>query len=321
MPSRKTFFIIFVLIIVIGGLTWWFRVKTQTTVYENPQAKLVTAMDKMIVTDTDNDKLMDWEEELWKTDPKNPDTDGDTMNDGEEIHQERDPLKKGPDDKLDKDTIQNKINPESEADLTETDKFSRELFVKYLAAKQSGQPLDENDYRDLLTRAVEQPSIQKIYTEKDFITFSSETTEKVKAYGNEIAHILTDPAKQPLEHELAILGRVTENQDATELEKLKPLITQYELIRNSLLQTKVPLSAVPWHIRLINIVQRKIVEIQGMAFIFSDPLRAFPTINQYMEDENANEYINSIKSFQDYFALQNITFEQNDRAYLLTNSI
>ena len=46
--------------------------------------------EKIILKDSDNDGLKDWEEVLWKTDPNNPDSDGDGMNDNEEVLSERD---------------------------------------------------------------------------------------------------------------------------------------------------------------------------------------------------------------------------------------
>lgn len=50
--------------------------------------------------DTDNDGLKDWQEELFKSDPLNPDTDGDGYLDGEEINSGFNPLVKSPGDKL-----------------------------------------------------------------------------------------------------------------------------------------------------------------------------------------------------------------------------
>lgn len=42
--------------------------------------------------DSDNDGLRDWEEALWKTDPKNPDSDGDNILDGAEAKNNREIL-------------------------------------------------------------------------------------------------------------------------------------------------------------------------------------------------------------------------------------
>jgi hypothetical protein len=48
--------------------------------------------------DNDNDGLTNWQEDLYKTDPNNPDTDGDGYSDGEEINSGRNPLVKAPGD-------------------------------------------------------------------------------------------------------------------------------------------------------------------------------------------------------------------------------
>ena len=49
--------------------------------------------------DTDNDGLLDWEEEIYKTGPNNPDTDKDGYLDGEEVASGYDPTKPAPNDK------------------------------------------------------------------------------------------------------------------------------------------------------------------------------------------------------------------------------
>ena len=67
----------------------------------NNQKEQGAALDaSLTLKDTDQDGLKDWEEALWKTNPKNPDTDGDGTSDGEEVNSGRDPNKKGPDDLL-----------------------------------------------------------------------------------------------------------------------------------------------------------------------------------------------------------------------------
>jgi len=53
-----------------------------------------------IIDDYDYDGLADWEEEIYKTDPTNPDTDGDGYLDGEEVASGFDPTIPAPNDKL-----------------------------------------------------------------------------------------------------------------------------------------------------------------------------------------------------------------------------
>ena len=50
--------------------------------------------------DSDNDGLKDWQEELYKTNPYNPDTDNDGYLDGEEINSGHNPLVKAPGDEV-----------------------------------------------------------------------------------------------------------------------------------------------------------------------------------------------------------------------------
>ena len=42
--------------------------------------------------DADEDRLFDWQEYLWNTDPLNPDTNGDALSDGDDVHMGFDPL-------------------------------------------------------------------------------------------------------------------------------------------------------------------------------------------------------------------------------------
>jgi hypothetical protein len=54
-----------------------------------------------MLDDADGDGLTNREENLWRTDWRNPDTDGDGFTDGEEVLSGHDPTKRGPDDFLD----------------------------------------------------------------------------------------------------------------------------------------------------------------------------------------------------------------------------
>jgi len=77
--------------------------------------------------------LKDWEENLWGTDPNNPDTDGDGTSDGKEVSEGRNPLIAGPNDLI-KDTIKNNNNNNYQ-NLNETEKLSRDFFNGYLKLK------------------------------------------------------------------------------------------------------------------------------------------------------------------------------------------
>lgn len=271
---------------------------------------------KLLAKDTDEDGLKDWEEQLWKTDPLNPDSDGDGTPDGEEIKSGRNPTIAGPNDKLDLDTIENKINTETESDLSETDKFSRDLFLKIIAAKKADAPPSEKDLENFLNASIEQEmKLQTIknFDEGDFQVESVETPEKIKAYGEKIATIMNTKPRQPLENELVIFERAEQNNDPEELKKLDPLIAQYQWIEDSLLKTVVPESALSGHIAFTNSVAGMVYSITGFKYILTDPIRALPGVDVY--DRNFSNFINSLLRFKSYFEVMDVVFEEGDLGY------
>lgn len=92
MKKLKTPFLVIILavILIIGGIVFVLKFSN------NKQPKF----SQENLKDSDNDGLKDWEEELYKTNPNNPDTDADGYLDGEEINSGHNPLVKAPGDQL-----------------------------------------------------------------------------------------------------------------------------------------------------------------------------------------------------------------------------
>ena len=87
--------IILIIIAVIGGLIFLLNSKREKEL-KSPTSELFSENFK----DSDNDGLPDWQEELYRTDPNNPDTDGDGYLDGQEVDLGRNPRVKTPGDEL-----------------------------------------------------------------------------------------------------------------------------------------------------------------------------------------------------------------------------
>ena len=322
-PSKKIIVLLFAVIIIAGGTFAVSKYKERPKPYENPTASLITETDKIATADTDRDNLMDWEEELWKTDKNNPDTDADGTEDGEEIHSGRNPLVKGPNDKLDEGTLASKINATSEQDLSETDKFSRELFVRFVASRESNPtPPTEAEYAIFVENALLKQNSQektRVYGAGDFKVVNTEDEVSIRAYGNELGKILTKKPKKPLEHEMIILGRAIENDNPAELVKLEDNVAEYRRIKADLLAEGVPKSALPWHIELTNATEAMIGSITSMQIAWSDPIKALPGIGKYTD--NSTNFLLSIQGFKKYFELQTIIFEQNESGYVFFSGI
>jgi len=78
--------IIIVIIAVVGGLVLLLNSKKEKEL-KSPTSELFPENFK----DSDNDGLPDWQEELYGTDPNNPDTDGDGYSDSQEVELSRNP--------------------------------------------------------------------------------------------------------------------------------------------------------------------------------------------------------------------------------------
>lgn len=130
-PKIPLIVIILAVALIIGGLIFVLKFDVDKHNQENFPASGWSAEGR---EDSDNDGLRDWEEELYHTDPNNPDTDNDGYLDGEEVDSGHNPLVKAPGDKLsfyplplgEKYNITNKILNEEAA---------RNLLLSYLSQK------------------------------------------------------------------------------------------------------------------------------------------------------------------------------------------
>ncbi len=267
-------------IIVALGIIFLFSYlsKAQKTKTALTQTETQTKVQEFMVLDTDGDGLKDWEEALWKTDPKVADTDKDGTSDGEEIDNNRDPLKTNlasknvaPTDKIDQEIITNnkKVLDDFEK-LSETDKMGRLLFSQYLATKKIDQPLTNADISSIVQNTLSEiPTLTfKQYTLFDLTVSSSATnTESIKKYGNDIAGIMmTDLFNKRLAEKSydfygmtkirGIMQMLQDDVDQGAIDKafaeLSPIISDYKILITDLLKVPVPNNLANNHILLIN---------------------------------------------------------------------
>jgi len=99
--TRKVNIFLVIFIILIGGLIGGYAILRSKNIKADMLEQLAQNFNmENVIDDYDYDGLADWEEEIYKTNPINPDTDGDGYLDGEEVASGFDPTKKAPNDKL-----------------------------------------------------------------------------------------------------------------------------------------------------------------------------------------------------------------------------
>lgn len=267
--------------------------------------------------DTDKDALKDWEEALWKSDPQNTDTDGDGTPDGEEVKTGRNPIVKGPADKI-LETAKLAGASSSPENLTDTARFARDFFTKYMTYKQSGVPITPENQAELVNAILDEiPELPftKKYATKDIKTHNDNSSQAIRIYGNTLGTIITTYLIKS-ENEGVIAKRSMENEDPEEIKKLDPIIQSYRTILQKLSAIPVPSGATSLHVALLNRFSDTIVLIQGLRAIHTDPFRALQSLSVYQK--NTEDLLRAFTDLKNYFILNDVIFELTEAGIIFT---
>lgn len=320
MTARIKIILIFLALAILGGGAWLAYTGRSEVTFERPTQAQLTRAAEVLAKDGDGDGLKDWEEELWETDSRNPDTDGDETSDGEEIKQGRDPLKRGPNDTLDTEAIEAKTVPGG-GDWSETDRVSRELFARYLAIKQSGQPFTAEDEEALLSdfirRYPERRTI-KTYAASDLASAKADDAAAWRAYGNAVGEAIRGHTERQKggEGELIIFERALENEDEIDLANLKTRVERYQTLVDELAAIPAPKSVAETALALVNSVEALKESVSGMALAFQDPVRALSAATGY--PTAIERLIDALTGLAEFFKENGVVFGEDEPGAILT---
>ncbi|KKU70635.1 MAG: hypothetical protein UX94_C0003G0029 [Parcubacteria group bacterium GW2011_GWA2_47_21] len=322
--SRKTIFIALAAIVVVGGAVAYIEFKNNADVYESQSPSGLTAVERQIITrDADEDGLADWEEVLWKTNIKNADTDGDGANDAEEIKANRNPLVKGPDDKLDSATIKEISGSTDSKNLTETDKFARDFLVRYIASQDESGISDPEVFNGLIEDYLSSgnPDLSpRAYGLRDIKVTAEETAEAIRAYGNGVAGGLMRKAdEKELPSELIAFDQYSRTGDLQALETLNELVARYKRMENDLVAITVPNTAVVSHLGLLNVLSGTRFSIEAMASTKNDPMKALVGLRYYSDASLI--FLPAIREIKAYLSAKGVVFAQGEDGYKLFNAL
>ena len=286
----------------------------------NPQVKKASIFSGDGQNDSDNDGLPDWQESLWRTDKNNPDTDGDGTKDGEEIKQSRDPLKKGPDDKISPSAL----TADSEIGNSMTENFGVKIFSDYMSAKGSFDAMlsqsEKNNLTDSwmsdLSSFQEKEKTGSVYKIGDIIISQDNSAVAIKKYGNEMGTIINKYLKPiPVsEHEISVFQSSLENENEAELQKLSGRIDAYSGIMKEGLLLEVPESIALLHLSLINGFVGVADGLKKMKIIFNDPIAGMAGFDQYRE--SSLTFSTAINDLNNFFESKKIFFDKKENGYV-----
>jgi len=337
LPSKRfTYIIVSIILAIFIVLGVNQLLKNQVAQNEKASADKIAAENNKNITyqqfmaiDSDSDGLKDWEEALWKTDPKKADTDGDGTSDGDEVKANRDPLKPNtatknqePNDKIDEKVINDQKKQEAEfLQLSQTEQLSRTLFSQYIAAKSYG-PLSGTDKQTILdtaTAAIMNATTTQ-FTLSDIIISTVVSSSTKKQYGNDLASsFFTGTNKDKVESEMVIINRAVKNADENELSNLDPIIESYSKTISKILLVSVPSDAINIHLNLLNDLLLIKDGLQKTKVSFRDPVTGIVGIREYKS--GSENLLLDLADIKNYFLTNNIIYKETEYGYVFSNII
>lgn len=229
----------------------------------------------LISKDTDADGILDWEENLWGTDPSKKETTP-GISDKETVA------------KLKAEKEREEPSPSSTTpdagNLNKTDQFSRELFSTVTALSQGG-PVDPATLQELgasLAEKIRNTPAQKVFLVSDIKVVKNDTRQDIIKYDDTLNNIYK---KHPLERSVSEVLQDfiidEENVDTTALKNLDPINIQIKAAISDIVKMSVPQSLAELHLDFLNKLQMLSENIDNIKLYETDILLALSGISQY----------------------------------------
>jgi hypothetical protein len=245
----------------------------------------MTTVGDLVNKDTDTDGILDWEESLWGTDPTLKETTPGTP--------DATAIEKIKAQNKDESETANSQNPDDKTpELTQTEKFARELFATTSALNQNGG-IDSSTAEQIgaaLADKIQNAVQRKIFSLADIKTTTDNSGESIRRYSTALNEIYTKYSDT--KDVLSILQEVMtdpNNPDAEALEQLNPIILQAGEVIEKLQKITVPQTLSFLHLDLLNSSELVLENVTDLKFFITDPLVAIAAVSQFSSSANALE--------------------------------
>jgi len=208
-----------------------------------------------------------------------------------------------------------------EEDLSETEKFSREIFAKYIDGKKTGDTNQQSIINELINKEISAENNKKFGMKDINISTDNKNsfTVEIKNYGNTIGFILASNPANNNDSELEILGRALAANDSEELKKIDPIISGYQKIISGIKSVSVPEEMATIHLDLLNNLQATLDNIEGLRKTFDDPIPGLLSLGQYFI--NTESLKQTLQKLVLSFENSGVVFAQSEYGYVLVRTI
>lgn len=320
MPSKKVVSVIIIASAIVVAFIGSDLLKKydERKLSEKENNKALSAQEKfleiakknIISSDTDQDGLFDWEEELRGTDKLNKDSDGDGTNDGDEIKFGRNPLKAGPGDKLTTQDLPEKIFENIDyTPGTVSEGAATNLISNYLALKNTNQ-ISAQKTEDLTLQIAEQAKIlseiPNEYSISDVKTFPNYEKEKLKEYGNNFATITVNY--------YAAFSFVKGTNDKEYIDNISRVFSSFA---HDLSTLPIPRGNLDTHLKFVNNISKISVALTTLNESNKDPVSSLFALSQY--EQISNEQPQLFTQTSNFFKSNGIIFYDDEPGAMWNN--
>lgn len=308
--SRKAgvFLAIFVCIIFIS----FFAIHPQKKERQASALKIPTITDEQrqkLTQDTDHDGLKDWEEIIFRTDPKNPDTDRDGTSDGDEVKAGRNPAKAGPDDHVAAPALTESKNKNEPLNLTDVlaRKFGEAIVIPKLLNPSAEEDL--NYAGSLVADEVlaEQKTFVNPYTKKNLVISSDNSSTAIQRYAALFrATVENTFAQFDGESELTIFTDALKANDFSMIQKLDSYLKAHASFLAKLKTLPVPSDFSMLHLEYVGVAAQQKEAVQKMRGVENDLVSGLIGAREYADTIEVFQELEAL--FQKKFAEKGISF-------------
>lgn len=243
-------------------------------------------VEDLVNKDTDGDGILDWQERLYGLDPTKKET---TQGIPDGVAIEKLKFQAGSDGQVSIKSNEAQVVEK----LTETEKFSRELFATIAAASQNGA-VDQATIDQLgasLSEKIQNAPPRKVFLISEVKIINDDSTQAFKNYNNDLKKIYSkySTVKDTILDVLQEFMVDENNVDVDALKKLDPIVGQTKKIIEALIKTNVPKSISVLHLNVINSLERVVENTSDIRLYDTDTIVALGGITKYQENSTQLE--------------------------------
>lgn len=318
-PRKRVVLLVGLLLLTGATITLVFvplASKKKTRVIEIPKTK--EELVQVLQHDSDNDGLKDWEEKIYGTDLKNPDTDSDETTDGEEIKLSRNPLKRGPDDKL---SLLLSLPNDQNRTTALSNTFVNAALTRVIAEGLSGGNITADDeaipgLEGYIAAFGEERPLNKVIppSEEEFTIHHDNSPDAVKKYFNAVAQIHISNFSK-IDSDIAIISLAVSGNNLKAFRRLDKNIAAFERTIADIKKTPVPTAWVSFAKEDIRYLSKALVAVKILRNSETDPVSSLLILQDRMNIpiDLRSLYLDTAKKLR----AEEITFAQEEPAAAL----